>query len=170
MEAFPRPDAIQFTADGTGLMVGTEGDGATVFDVATGLPRIELPGGITENIEQDSSSGRVYTSHPDGAVRVWDADSAAFGLEVLADLGSASWVNGDGFSPGGEYTAVWHIDIPRQSYTSFFDPATGLFVGDPIETLGRAVRRHADPDHRSPEPGSSGDGAPDRRSGGLLDG
>ena len=148
-DAFPRfPSGIRFTDDSRSLFVGAEGANTTLYDVGSGSPTLSLPTPETDTVVRDDRSGRIYTSHPDGTIMVWNAISAAYGLELLADLGTRSWVNGaNTFSAGDGVTGFIHLDPDgfTQAYASFFDQASGLLLGEPIPVRWGA---HAVPDGR----------------------
>jgi hypothetical protein len=99
-----------------------------------------LPTGETDGVARDEATGRIYTSHNDGTVKVWNAAGSAYGVEQVGDLGDAPWVNGgNSFNPGDGVTGFDHWNIVAgEHFVSFFDQRTGELVLDPIPAYTNA--------------------------------
>jgi outer membrane protein assembly factor BamB len=143
-DAFPRrPAGILFSSNSEYLTVGTEGRTTHVFRTITGNRDLSVGGGSADMALVDVSGNRLFTAHPDGAVRVWNLGASSFGIEPAGDLGAATWVNGNSFFVGDVLGGLAPLDFTRFSEDQsvelrFFDVDDGSLTSHRLVARGNA--------------------------------
>ena len=113
------PAALAFDPNGTRLVAGMAlGGGGDVWDVATGERVVTLAGApLVADVAFGPDSSTIATGHPDGVVRLWDAETGVRHLELPGFGSSADRVV---FSADGSQLAslssdgllrVWAVEL-----------------------------------------------------------
>ena len=134
------PLGIEVSPDGRWASVGTFGTFTSVFELSSGERIHSFATGHVLSHSFDPVEERLYTSHADGTVKVWDLGTSVVGVEAVGDLGAADWVQGNSFSLGEEFGAFAAGDLAVEEFTvRFFYLESGELLDGPALYGSRAL-------------------------------
>jgi WD40 repeat protein len=116
------PLGIEVSPDGRWASVGTFGTFTSVFDLSTGELIHRFATGPLQAHAFDPVGERLYTSHAEGTVKVWDLGTSVAGVESAGDLGTADWVVSNSFSVETLSAPWW--PLTRQLTSGLFASST----------------------------------------------
>ena len=141
------PSSFEFTADGSRLIAGSQGNAAAMWDLGTGEIVHILPGtGGTWSIAFDDATGMLYHGG-EGEFSVWDLSGASEG--EFDSVATNHWVQGNAIAATGSRGAFLAFDLPNGGLPVIwpFDAATGV-LGSERRSTNQAAAPAILPDGR----------------------
>jgi len=135
-----QPLGTTISPDGSSVVVATNGNETYVWDAGSGRRLFALPSGPADAALMSPDGRWMYTSHPDGTVKVWDLGSKSVNSSVAGDLGTHEFVNGNSFRFGPTLGTLHALDFAAPpedaSVIRLFDLETGRLLEDTLVGRG----------------------------------